>query len=243
MRIELRDLHVTLSGRLVLKEICLSVDAGEQVAILGPSGAGKTTLLRVIVGAVTPSSGAVLVDGADPYRSRATLTRLRRSVACVRQRDDLVPGLTARTNILASVTYEWRLRDWGALALGNVPRRFADRLARVARRHEIEELLTSPIERLSGGQRQRVAVARALFGEPDLLLADESTAGLDPVRAARVLDDLRGSGATLLATTHDLAVARRFDRVVALREGAVVFDGPLGGPDDLRQIYGSEVLT
>ncbi|GAA2079484.1 ATP-binding cassette domain-containing protein [Actinomadura alba] len=243
MRIELRDIHVTLADRPVLTEVGLSFREGEQVAILGPSGAGKTTLLRVIVGAVAPQRGAVLVDGIDPHASRAALTMLRRSIGCVRQRDDLVRGVTARTNILASVAYQWRLRDWGSVLLGNVPRRYRDRLAEVTMRYEIAEVLAAPVERLSGGQRQRVAVARAVFGRPRLLLADESTSGLDPVRATRALDDLQYGGATLIATTHDLRIAQRFPRVIALRDGAVVFDGGFTGPADLRRIYGDDTGT
>jgi ABC-type phosphate/phosphonate transport system ATPase subunit len=243
MRIELHDVYVTLAGRPVLTAIDLAVREGEQIAVLGPSGAGKTTLLRVIVGAVMPHRGDVRVGGTDPFAARAGLMLLRRSIGCVRQRDDLIHGLSARANILASVSYEWRLRDWAAVMLGKVPRRFAAGLAEIARRHEIEDVLTAPVERLSGGQRQRVAVARALFGEPRLLLADESTSGLDPVRAGRVLDDLQGSGATLVATTHDMSIARRFPRVVALRDGAVVFDGDGADALDLKQIYGGETTS
>ncbi|HEU5160900.1 MAG TPA: ATP-binding cassette domain-containing protein [Streptosporangiaceae bacterium] len=234
---------MTLSGRPVLSAVDLSFRAGERVAVLGPSGAGKTTLLRVIVGAVRPHRGDVRVDGADPFESRAALMRLRRSIGCIRQRDDLIHGLSARTNILVSVSYEWRPRDWAAVLFGNVPRRFGGRLAEIARRHEIEDVLGTPVERLSGGQRQRVAVARALFGGPRLVLADEATTGLDPVRAVRVLDDLRRPGTTLIATTHDLTIAQRFPRVIALREGAVVFDGDLTDATDLRQIYGGDTTS
>ena len=243
MRIELHDVYVTLAGRLVLSAVDLTFQEGEQVAVLGPSGAGKTTLLRVIVGAVQPYRGEVRLDGTDPFASRAVLMRLRRAIGCIRQRDDLIHGLRARTNILASVSHEWRPRDWAAVMLGNVPRRFAGRLAVIARRHEIEDVLAAPVARLSGGQRQRVAVARALFGRPRLLLADECTSGLDPVRAARVLDDLQGSGATLIVTTHDLTIAQRFPRVIALREGAVVFDGDLTETTDVSQIYGGDAAS
>ena len=166
--------------------------------------------------------------------------RLRRSIGCVRQRDDLVRGLTARTNILSSVAYQWRLRDWTAVLLGRVPPRYDKRLTELARRHDIEDVLAVPVERLSGGQRQRVALARALFGRPRLLLADEFTTGLDPVRARWAIDDLRGADATLLATTHDLAVAEQFPRVVALRDGVVVYDGRGSDDLDLDRIYGSE---
>jgi ABC-type phosphate/phosphonate transport system ATPase subunit len=236
--IEVSGLSVAFTGRPVLDEVSLNVVAGEQIALLGPSGAGKTTLLRVVVGAVRPLRGNVRVDGLDPFGHRTALTRLRRSIGCVRQRDDLVAGLTARTNILAAAAHQWRLTDWAAVLVGSVPRRFAGRLGELARLHDIESLLADRVEHLSGGERQRVALARALFTRPRLLLADECTSGLDPVRAAVALDHLQASGATLLATTHDLNVARRFERVVALREGKIVFDGKPPDIDEVERIYG-----
>ncbi|WP_189238855.1 phosphonate ABC transporter ATP-binding protein [Planomonospora parontospora] len=238
MGLELSGVHVGFADRPVLGGVSLSVAPGEQVALLGPSGAGKTTLLRVVVGAVTPSRGTVRADGIDPFGSRADLTRVRRSIGCVRQRDDLVNGLTARTNILAAAAYEWRLTEWAAVLVGAVPRRFAGRLRELAHRHEIEPLLAARVERLSGGERQRVALARALLTRPRLILADECTSGLDPVRTAVALDHLQRSGATLLVTTHDLGVARNFERVVALRDGKIVFDGKPPDAEEVERIYG-----
>ncbi|MGR6913115.1 ATP-binding cassette domain-containing protein [[Actinomadura] parvosata] len=238
MWIELADVTVNLGDQTVLKEIRLTVAEGERVALLGPSGAGKTTLLRVIVGAARPATGRVRVGGLDPFGSRSEVRALRQSVGCVRQRDDLVPGLTARTNILAATAYEWRPIDWLTVIRGAVPRRYAGRLRELARRHEIEELLPARVERLSGGERQRVALVRALLTRPRLMLADEATSGLDPVRAAEVIAHLWQTEATLVATTHDLAMASCFERVVALREGEIAFDGALSEVDDLSQIYG-----
>lgn len=238
MEIDVSQVRVTFAGRLVLDDVTLKVAAGERVALLGPSGAGKTTLLRVMVGAVRPERGQVGIDGASPFGRRKDVTRLRRSIGCVRQRDDLVPGLTARTNILAGAAHQWRVADWASILVGVVPGRFAGRLTDLAARHEIEHTLGKRVENLSGGERQRVALARALFTRPRLLLADECTSGLDPVRAAVALRHLRNSGATLVATTHDLNVARYCDRVVALREGRVVYDGPPPDSEEVKRIYG-----
>ncbi|MFI6510315.1 phosphonate ABC transporter ATP-binding protein [Streptosporangium sp. NPDC050855] len=236
--VEVSHLRVAFTGRPVLDDVSLTVADGEQIALLGPSGAGKTTLLRAVVGAVRPLRGSVRVGGLDPFGHRSALTRLRRTIGCVRQRDDLVAGLTARTNILAAAAHQWRLIDWATVLVGSVPRRFAGRLEELARLHDIESLLANRVEHLSGGERQRVALARALLIRPRLLLADECTSGLDPVRAAVALDHLQASGATLLATTHDLNVAGRFERVVALKDGKIVFDGKPPDVDEVERIYG-----
>jgi len=229
-------------GIRVLEDLDLSIGEGEQVALLGPSGAGKTTLLRLILGAVRPVAGQVRVGGWDPLGPRAQVRSIRRATGLVRQRDDLVPGLSARVNILMGETYRWRLGDWLAVLRGVTPHRYAQQLAELSARHEIEELLGTRVEYLSGGQRQRVALVRALLPRPRLLLADESTTGLDPTRAAAALTHLRtADGATLVVTTHNLALARQFHRVVALRGGHIVFDGTDLDEHAVESIYGSNL--
>lgn len=229
-------------GIRVLEDLNLSISEGEQVALLGPSGEGKTTLLRLILGAVRPVAGQVRVGGRDPFGPRAQVRSIRQATGLVRQRDDLVQGLSARVNIMMGEAYRWRLGDWLAVLRGATPHRYAQRLADLATRHEIEELLGTRVEYLSGGQRQRVALVRALLPRPRLLLADESTAGLDPARAAEALAHLRNAdGATLVVTTHNLALARQFDRVVALRGGQVVFDGTDLDEHAVESIYGSHL--
>ncbi|MEV0428272.1 ATP-binding cassette domain-containing protein [Micromonospora sp. NPDC050495] len=241
MEIRLTEVTVALSAHRppVLDGIDLTVTDGQQVALLGPSGAGKSTLLRVVLGAVRPLAGQVRVDGLDPYGRGGEVTRIRRATGIVRQRDDLVRGLSARANVLMGQSHHWRLTDWLVVLRGRVPHRHAARLQALARRHEVDAFLDVPIENLSGGQRQRVALVRALLSAPRLLLADESTSGLDPRRAEEALADLRrADGATLVVTTHDLAVARQFPRIIALREGSVVFDGAALTDDTVHEIYG-----
>jgi ABC-type multidrug transport system ATPase subunit len=220
----------------VLRGVDLRLREGEQVALLGPSGVGKTTLLRLLVGAVRPVSGRVLVGGLDPA-DRRLAPRVRRGTGVVRQRDDLVRGLTARANVLIGVSHRWGAAGWLAMLRGGVPKHERQRLAELAERHGIAGLLDSRVEHLSGGQRQRVALVRALLPGPGLLLADEPVSGLDPVRAAEALRHLRSTGATLIVTTHDLAVARQFPRIVALRDGGVGYDGADLDESRVREIY------
>lgn len=241
MEIQLAGVTVDFAAQGVraLDDVDLSVADGEQLALLGPSGAGKSTLLRIILGAVRPVAGKVRVGGLNPFGASRDVILIRRATGMVRQRDDLVRGLSAGTNILLGHTHGWRVGDWWQVLRGHVPRRYAERLDTLAARHDIAGLLGTRIENLSGGQRQRVALIRALLGEPRLLLADEATSGLDPARAGEALAHLReADAATLIVTTHDLAVARQFPRVVAVRAGRIVFDGPDLPEEAVADIYG-----
>jgi len=229
-------------GIRAIDGIDLHVGAGEHVALLGRSGAGKSTLLRALLGAVPPASGTVRVGGRDPWASATDARALRRSTGVIRQGNDLVLGLSGRLNALMGTASEWGLRDWVAALRGGVPARYADRLAALADRHDITDALEARVNQLSGGQRQRVALCRALLPEPQLLLADEPTTGLDPASAGAVVEALRATeGVTLLVATHDVAVARAFPRVVALREGATAYDGPEFDEEAAMAVYGVAV--
>jgi ABC-type phosphate/phosphonate transport system ATPase subunit len=206
--------------------VSLAVGTGERVALLGPSGAGKSTLLRALLGAV-PATGRVRVGGRDPYdRAAGQVREVRRATGFLRQGDDLILVASARLNALLGTVPRWRLPDWVRVLTGRVPRGWADRLAELADRHGVTECLPAPAGQLSGGQRQRVALIRALLPGPRLLLADEPTAGLDPVTAAEAVRALHTAGTTVVTATHDAKVAATFDRMVALRDGRLVYDGP-----------------
>jgi ABC-type phosphate/phosphonate transport system ATPase subunit len=238
--VKVENLTVDFAGRGVraVDRLTVSIESGEQVALLGPSGAGKTTLLRALLGAV-PVTGTLRVGGRDPGGSAGDAGRVRRAAGFIRQGDDLVLGLSARLNALMGTAGGWRPRDWAAVCVGRVPAGHAARLAALAADLGVESCLPARAAELSGGQRKRIALIRALLPRPRLLLADEPTNGLDPVTAAVAMTALRSAdGATLIAATHDLAVARRFPRVIALRAGRLVYDGP--GLDDstAAAIYG-----
>ncbi|HEU4674737.1 MAG TPA: ABC transporter ATP-binding protein [Motilibacteraceae bacterium] len=198
-----------------LRGVDLEVAAGEFVALRGPSGSGKSTLLGLVAGLEAPDEGEVLLAGASmSAQTAAGAARLRRRhVGMVFQFFHLIEGMSAHENVALA-----------ALVAG-APRRTADRRA-----HELLDLLglldkavTSPAA-LSGGQRQRLAIARALAGEPTLLLADEPTGALDTAGAAEVLElfaRLHRAGQAILLVTHSPDVAAAADRVVHLRDGLV----------------------
>jgi ABC-type phosphate/phosphonate transport system ATPase subunit len=225
-----------------LDAVGLALTPGDQVALLGPSGAGKSTLLRTVLGDGPVTAGSVRVDGLDPF-DRRLQRRVRRAAGAVLQGADLVPSLSARANILAGASHLLDRSGWLGLARGRTPRALVDRVQDLATEQGVAELLDVPVERLSGGQRQRVAVVRALLGAPRLLLADEPTAGLDPTTATYAVDALLGQSVTVLVATHDPLVAARFGRVVALREGRVVHDGPPLSQEHARALYATQGAT
>jgi ABC-type phosphate/phosphonate transport system ATPase subunit len=242
MDVEVRALAVQFSHRATpaLDGVDLSINTGEHVALLGVSGSGKTTLLRCLVGAVTPNSGSVTVGGVEVNESRQAQRLIRRRTGIIRQRDDLVRGMRAQTNALVGTAWTWGVSDWLQVLSGRVPSRYRQPLTALATRHGVDAHLAARVEDLSGGQRQRIALVRALLNEPQLLLADEPTSGLDPVTAHLAVTALQGvTDATVIVTTHDMSVARRFPRVIALRDGHVIFDGELPNDNDIAAFYES----
>jgi putative ABC transport system ATP-binding protein len=199
-----------------LREVGLTVAAGEVVALLGPSGSGKTTLLNVIGCILDPDGGRMVLDGETVYDGRWLRGNLRRlrldKIGFIFQFHNLLPFLDATDNV--------------ALVL-----RLAGKDAVTARQRAIELLDYLEIgnrkdampAKLSGGEAQRVAIARALANSPRIILADEPTAALDSHRAGIVMDLLRKlaaeQDACIIAVTHDEKIYNRFDRIFHLRDG------------------------
>ena len=199
-----------------LRDVDLSVERGELVAIMGPSGSGKSTLLTIAGSLEEASSGKVLVDGVDLASvSRSEQAQMRRrSIGYVFQDFNLLPGLTAVENVTLP------------LELDGVP-------AKPARAKALEAMEELDVvvhagrypDELSGGERQRVAIARAIVGERALLLADEPTGALDSVNGEAVMRLLRAAtqrGIAGVIVTHEAHLASWADRVVFLRDGHVV---------------------
>lgn len=215
--LQVRDLDVDLGGRAVLREVDLTVKAGQILGLVGPNGAGKTTALRSVVGLVPRRAGQVLVDGSPARRGRTAL-------GYVPQRQDVAwdyPVTVADT--VASGLTGTRWPGWrpGAAAWG--------RVRAALERVDVLDLALRPLGELSGGQRQRVLVARALVRDSRLLLLDEPATGLDVPSQdllARLLRELADDGYGVLLTTHDLLGAVDVCDEVALVAGRIVRCGP-----------------
>jgi putative ABC transport system ATP-binding protein len=199
----------------VLQGIDLAVDAGEIVAVTGPSGSGKSSLIALIGGLERATGGAVEVLGSDLSRaSEGERTALRRhDIGIVFQAYHLVPAMTAQQNTALPLILAGA-RD----ARGQA----AQMLERVGLGHRA----THRPSQLSGGEQQRVAIARAFVAQPRLILADEPTGNLDRRTGGRIVDAMfdltRATNAAMLLVTHDEALARRCDRVLAIDDGRVV---------------------
>jgi osmoprotectant transport system ATP-binding protein len=201
-------------GRLLLSDISLSIEAGTTTALLGRSGSGKTTLLRTVNALVRPTSGRVLVGGRDAAATDPIA--LRRGIGYVIQETGLFPQMRVGRNVGMAL----ELRGEASTA------RVGEMLRLVGLPEEMAERFPW---QLSGGQRQRVGLARALAGEPEVLLMDEPFGALDPLTRAEMQtmlrELLRRLGKTTLIVTHDLEEALYLaDRVVLLEGGRVVAD-------------------
>lgn len=225
-----------------LRGIDLRVDAGERVALVGPSGAGKTTLLRVVAGRVRPSAGRVTVlghdvDDLDGRGGRA----VRRRIGTIHQDLALTGSLRVIHNVNGGRLGTWS--TWRALVSLVVPAGRADAEAALAA-VDVGGLADARTDELSGGQRQRVAIARLLLQDPDVVLADEPAASLDPelgrLAVSLLAERVATTGRALVMSIHDPALAlAHCDRIVALRDGRILFDRAAADVDGeaLAEVY------
>jgi phosphonate transport system ATP-binding protein len=224
------DVTVRFGEMTALEGVTFKVDPKEKLAVIGASGAGKSTLFRALTRSVTLVGGRVVIGGRDLYAlSRKELKGVRRRIGSIHQGYNLVPQLSAGVNAaLGEVGAMGHLKTLSSFLVGP-DGALAKRVEAALERVGLAGMARARTADLSGGQQQRVAVARLLVQRPDLVLADEPFAAVDPVTTERVMEallELNDEGATLLVNLHDVKIARRFPRVVALREGSVVFDGP-----------------
>lgn len=200
-----------------LKEVNISINQGEFVAVVGASGSGKSTLLHLLGGVDKPSSGKAIIDGEDIYtlNEKQIAVFRRRKVGFVFQFYNLIPVLTAEENITLPLLLDNKKVDKEYLEdLLNI-------LGLKDRRHHL------PSE-LSGGQQQRVSIGRALAYKPSIILADEPTGNLDSKNSKEIIELLRLSvkkyHQTLIVITHDLNIATQADRIISLEDGRVSKD-------------------
>jgi phospholipid/cholesterol/gamma-HCH transport system ATP-binding protein len=244
--IELREVSLAFDEKQVLSKVSFRVDQGETLFLLGVTGAGKSVLLKLVLGLIKPDSGQVLVQGRDlTPMPEEQLDQFRRRMGIVFQEGALFDSLSVYENVA------YRLREDGLIQEGEIERRVRE----VLRFVEMEEAIDKMPSELSGGMRRRVAIARAIISEPEIMLYDSPTAGLDPVTSHTItvqIAKLRDvQHVTSLVVTHHLQDAfvlanyfyleqkqalvpvlsindegpRPLTRFLVLREGAVYFQG------------------
>ncbi len=200
-----------------IKNINVSINQGEFIAIVGPSGSGKSTLLHLLGGVDRPTSGKVIVDGQDIYslNEKKLAVYRRRNVGFIFQFYNLIPVLTAEENITLPLLLDGRKVD-------------RDHLEEILGILGLKDRRNNLPSELSGGQQQRVSIGRALIYRPSIILADEPTGNLDSKTGKEIIDLLRFSAKkyhqTLVIITHDLNIAAQADRVITIEDGMTVMN-------------------
>ena len=247
--IRFQQASVTYDGGVhALRNVDLEVADGEFVVVVGLSGAGKSTLVRAINGLVPLTSGRLDVNGVDVTRlSRRQMRNLRADVGMIFQSFNLVNRTTVLNNVLMGRLH--RVSTWRTL-FGLYPADDVEIAMQSLERVEIVEKAYVRASNLSGGQRQRVGIARALAQQPQVILADEPVASLDPPTSHVVMRDLqrinRDLGITTIVNLHFLDLATAYaDRIIGLRAGTIVFDGSSSDADAavFESIYGRSLTA
>ena len=228
-------------GTAAVDGVDLRVRRGEFCVLLGPSGSGKSTLLGMVNGLITPTSGSVSHDGTPLVD--LNIGEIRCKMGMIHQQLHLVPRLSVLGNVLSGALPAVSL--WRSL-LGLFPIDFMRKACNLLQEVDLDaDHLYRRASTLSGGQQQRVAIARAFMLDPEIVLADEPVASLDPANSRMVLQLLKGTSrrhnASVLCSLHHLELAMEFaDRVVALCKGKVIYEGPPSGltRELLDRIYG-----
>ena len=214
-----KDYYMAGEAVHILKKICLEIDEGEYLSVLGPSGSGKSTLMNIIGCLDIPTAGEYILRGREVEdMDEVELAQLRnREIGFIFQNSQLLPRLTARKNVELPLIYS-----------GIAPRERKKRAEEMLSRVGLEDRMDHLPSQLSGGQQQRVAIARALVGNPSLLLADEPTGALDQKTGAQIMKlfrELNQEHRTIIMITHDMTIAAHAHRVVRIIDGEILEGG------------------
>ncbi|MCR5297022.1 MAG: ABC transporter ATP-binding protein [Clostridiales bacterium] len=214
-----KDYYMAGEAVHILKKITLSIEEGEYLSVLGPSGSGKSTLMNIIGCLDTPTAGRYVLRGREvDEMDEAELARLRsREIGFIFQNSQLLPRLDARKNVELPLIYA-----------GVPPRERRRRAEAMLERVGLADRMDHLPTQLSGGQQQRVAVARALVGNPSLLLADEPTGALDQKTGAQIMElfrELNDEHRTIIMITHDMHIAAHAHRIVRIIDGEILEGG------------------
>ena len=235
-------------GTKALKDVSFTVPDGEFLVVIGLSGSGKSTLLRCINRLINPTEGEIIWNGVDLAKLEGEdLRKARRKIGMVFQHFNLVERSTVMTNVMTGrLGYS---KTWPTM-LHRFSKEDRDKAWNVLKRMDIEDQAHKLARELSGGQQQRVGISRALMQDPELMLADEPVASLDPVLAHSILQHLeklnREDELTVICSLHYLDLVQRYGTsVVGLRDGRVVYQGTKQQivnmtDDEFKQIYGEE---
>ncbi len=227
--IEIRDASkVYKNGTHAMDHISLTIKDGEYVCIIGLSGAGKSTLLRSVNRLNEITDGDILIDGKSITKAgKKELREIRTHIGLISQQFNLVKRSTVQKNILSG-----KLGTYGTLRsiFGIFSKEDYEKVNEVLAKVGLSDKLQSRCDELSGGQQQRVCIARTLFQDASIILADEPVASLDPVTSNKVLTDLKmineTMGRTILVNIHSVELAKHYaTRIIGLQDGKLVFDG------------------
>jgi len=238
--IEAKNISKHFEGKIALSSLSFSIEQGEMVALIGPSGAGKTTLLNSIAGLVPIQNGELIID-SHPISAYKKSKIFAKKVGVIRQQFDLIGSIAVIHNVLAGRLAEWGvIKSLFSLLVPQEKEVALKALDRVGLSDKIHEITST----LSGGEQQRVAMARLMVQKPEVVLADEPVASLDPARAEDVLAMLikivSEQKQTLITSIHSVEYARKyFTRIIALKNGEILFDLPTEKVTDdlLRDLY------
>ena len=249
--LEVRNLtKVYDDGTVAVKNLSFTVQEGEFLAVIGLSGSGKSTLLRCINRLIDPTEGNIIWKGTDITSLEGEeLRMMRRKIGMVFQHFNLVKRSTVTTNVLSGrLGYS---SSWNSL-LNRFSKKDHELARQAMKRLGIESQALKRADELSGGQQQRVGIARALMQDPEIILADEPVASLDPVLSHSIMQHLetlnRVDGMTVLCSLHYLDLVQRYaTHVIGLRAGKLVYEGNQADiramtDDEFKEIYGEEAV-